>query len=156
MVSLIRSTILKNTFWVGGAEIISRFLRFFLVVSAARILGVIGYGQFSFASQILFISAIFTDLGISPILTRELSKNWIKEKKNIPSMLLLKTTLIITTWLTVLILSFIFIHEAIVRTIIIILSLDTVFGGFIRFINALFEARQKMKYKLGGLCFDHF
>lgn len=156
MIGSIKLTILKNTFWLGGAEIISRFLRFFLVVSAARILGATGYGQFSFVSQILFIGAIFTDLGISPIFTRELSKNWKREEKDIPSILLLKTILIITTWVVILILSFVFIHQTIIRIVLIVLSLDTVFGGFIRFINALFEARQRMKYEAWGIVLRSF
>ncbi len=156
MARSIKSTILKNTFWLGGAEIVSRFLRFFLVVSAARILGVTSYGQFSFASQILFIGAIFTDLGISPILTRELSKNWLKEKKNIPSILLLKTILAIITWSAICILSFIFIHKIIIRVVLIILSLDTICGGFIKFINALFESQQKMKYEAWGIMLRSF
>ncbi|HHD92444.1 MAG TPA: flippase [Candidatus Portnoybacteria bacterium] len=156
MKNLIKSTILKNTFWLGSSEIISRFLRFFLVVSAARILGVTEYGQFSFVSQILFFSAIFTDLGISPILTRELSKNWSREKKNISSTLLLKTILILLTWLAIFVLSFAFIHETIIRIILIILSFDTVSGAFIKFINALFEARQKMRYEAWGTVLRSF
>lgn len=152
MKRLTKLTILKNTFWLGLAEVFSRFLRFFLVISAARILGATNYGKFSFATQILFISAILTDLGISPITTRELAKNQAAGKKEISSILSLKTILTLVIWGIVILSSFIFIDDPVVRMILAVLVLDTVFGSFIKFINALFEAHQKMKYEaIGGI-----
>lgn len=72
----IRQTIAKNTFWLFFGQIVSRLIKVALVVYAARILGVEGYGLFSFALSYIMILAIFSDIGISSLLVREMSKNF--------------------------------------------------------------------------------
>lgn len=71
----IKQTIAKNTFWLFFGQIISRLIKAALVIYAARILGVEGYGLFSFALSYIMILAIFSDIGITPLLVREMSKN---------------------------------------------------------------------------------
>ncbi len=66
-------TIFKNTFWLAIGGLIGRLLRIGVVIYAARILGAEGYGIFSYALALTTFLALFADLGISFILTRELS-----------------------------------------------------------------------------------
>lgn len=68
-------TIAKNTFWLLAGEAISRTIRAIVVIYAARILGTAGYGAFAFAMAIANFAAIFTDLGVTSIVGREVSKN---------------------------------------------------------------------------------
>ena len=67
----IRQKILKNTFWLFAGEIIGRILRAVIIIYAARVLGVAEYGVFSYAVTLAAFFSIFSDIGISAILTRE-------------------------------------------------------------------------------------
>ena len=71
----LRQTVLKNTFWLTFGNIISRLIRAVLIIYAARILGVAGYGVFSYALSIAGFFSIFADIGITPLLTRESARN---------------------------------------------------------------------------------
>ncbi len=73
--------IAKNTFWLFFGQIVSRLLRFFLIAYSARLLGVQDFGLFSFALSIIMIFGLFSDVGIGPLLTRELSKNENEKEK---------------------------------------------------------------------------
>src|SRR3989338_11242180 len=67
----IRQKILKNTFWLFAGEIIGRILRAVIIIYAARVLGVAEYGVFSYEVTLAAFFSIFSDIGISAILTRE-------------------------------------------------------------------------------------
>jgi len=67
----LRQTIAKNTFWLTVSNIGGRFIRAFLIIYAARVLGAEGYGTFAYAISLTGFFAIFTDLGIGAFLTRE-------------------------------------------------------------------------------------
>ena len=56
---------LKNTFWLFLAQIISRILKFVLIVIAARILGPQEYGSFNYVLSIVGFFFIFADFGIA-------------------------------------------------------------------------------------------
>lgn len=71
----VRQTIAKNTFWLFFGQIVSRLIKAVLIIYAARILGAEGYGLFSFALSYIMILALFSDIGITPLLIREMSKN---------------------------------------------------------------------------------
>lgn len=70
-----KQTVIKNTFWLIFGETISRLLRFFVVIYAARTLGTNGWGIFSYALSIGGLLMILADLGLSGFVTRELSKS---------------------------------------------------------------------------------
>ena len=70
----INQTLAKNTFWLGFGEITSRLLKTIIIFYAIRILGASGWGTFSYAISLCGLFMIFSDFGISSILTRELAK----------------------------------------------------------------------------------
>jgi len=76
-----KQTIAKNTFWMAVAEGITRFLKLFLIIYVARILGATEYGKFTFALAFVSLFAIFSDFGISQITTRELAQKKGKRKR---------------------------------------------------------------------------
>ena len=77
----LKQTLFKNTFWIAGSSFLSKFLRAFLVIYIARILGPTDYGRFAFALAFVSIFVTFLDLGLSSIITRELSRGSKKEKE---------------------------------------------------------------------------
>lgn len=64
-------TIFKNTVWLIFAEILSRLIRFVLIIYAARILGTDGWGTFSYALSAVGVYMSFSDFGLSPLLMKE-------------------------------------------------------------------------------------
>jgi len=70
-----RQTVAKNTFWLTVGNILGRLLRAGIVIYAARILGAEDWGIFSYAIGLVAFLTLFTDMGVSGILTREMAKN---------------------------------------------------------------------------------
>ncbi len=85
-----RQTVVKNTIWLLGGEGIGRLIRAIIVIYSARVLGAAEYGVFSYAMAISGFVAIFSDLGISAILTRESVKNPIARQEYFSTALLIK------------------------------------------------------------------
>jgi len=121
-----KQTIAKNTFWLAVAEGITRFLKLFLIIYVARILGATEYGKFTFALAFVSLFAIFSDFGISSITTRELAREKEKEKE-FPAILSLKLVLSIGT--------------------LILICIGSFINSFSGIIYAFFQARQKMEYE---------
>jgi len=146
----IKQTIAKNTFWLALAEGITRFLKLFLIIYVARILGVTEYGKFTFALAFVTLFAIFSDFGISRITIREFSRGKEKEKE-FPFLLSLKILLGIGTLFLILIVSFFITLDPVIRGVIWILGIYTIITSFSSIIYAFFQARQKMEYEAWGL-----
>ncbi len=70
-----KQTLAKNTFWLFFGQIFGRALRAALVILAARLLGPESWGAFSYAMSLVAFLLIFSDIGISAIVTRESAKN---------------------------------------------------------------------------------
>src|SRR3989304_9331902 len=70
----VRQTITKNTFWLSFGEIAGRILRLFIVVYAARVLGAAGWGAFSYLTSLAAILTVFSDVGLSSVVIREVTK----------------------------------------------------------------------------------
>jgi len=71
----IKQKIAKNTFWLFFGQITGRTLRAVLIIFAARVLGPESWGAFSYAMGLAAFMIIFSDIGISAIVTRESAKN---------------------------------------------------------------------------------
>ena len=69
-----KQTLAKNTFWLAVSNFGGRIIRAFIVIYAARVLGAVGWGAFSYAVTLAAFLTIFTDFGINSLLTREASK----------------------------------------------------------------------------------
>jgi len=90
-----RQTVVKNTFWLFAGELIGRVIRFAIVIYSARLLGAAEYGVFSYVLTIAAFVTIFSDIGISAILTRETSRNPENRQRYISASLALKGILIL-------------------------------------------------------------
>ncbi len=66
-----RQTIAKNMFWLFTSEGMSRVLKVAFVVYATRVLGAEGWGIFSYALSLGSLLMIFSDIGLSGLITRE-------------------------------------------------------------------------------------
>lgn len=142
----LKQTIAKNTFWLAVAEGVTRFLKLILIIYVARILGATEYGKFTFALAFVSLLAMFSDLGISSITTREIAREKTKEKE-FPAVLSLKVLLGIGSLILILVGSFFVTPDPIIRGIIWILGIYVIVTAFSGIIYAFFQAHQKMEYE---------
>lgn len=89
-----KQTVAKNTFWLFFGEITSRLLKMTLVIYAARMLGAENWGIFSYTITFAAFFMMFSDIGLSPLLTREVAKNPERREQYISTAFFIKTTLL--------------------------------------------------------------
>lgn len=138
-------TVFKNAFWLGVAEAGVSLLKFILIVFAARILGVEGYGKFAFSLSFVSMFMIFPDLGITDIMMREMAHDGGKTKKFFAA-LSLKLILCVITFLMISVGMFFVSKDWQIRTSIFILSFYILVASFSAILYAFFRAKQKMEY----------
>ncbi len=140
-----RQIIAKNAFWLTAAEFFSRFFKFFLIVFAARILGVTEYGKFSFALAFATFFIVFADFGLDNILVREFARDKNQERK-FPAILALRILLSALMVLVIWSGSFFASGDPTVRFAIWILAFYIFFQSIKSVFIAFFQARQRMEY----------
>lgn len=67
--------IAKNTLWLFAGQIFGRLIRVAIVVYAARLLGPASWGAFSYAMSLAAFMLIFSDIGVSAIVTKETARD---------------------------------------------------------------------------------
>ncbi len=70
-----KQTFFKNSFWLIAGNLASKLMRAVLIILAARILQTEGYGIYAYALSFAGFFTIFSDIGLSGLLTRELTKH---------------------------------------------------------------------------------
>lgn len=68
-----KQTIVKNIFWLSVGQVGSRLIRAVIIIYAARIMGAAEYGVFSYVLGLAGFFTIFADLGVSPLMIREIA-----------------------------------------------------------------------------------
>ena len=142
----VKQTIFKNTFWLAIATGISRLLTLILLIFVARILGATEYGKFTFAIAFVYLLSIFSDLGISPIVTREFSREKEREKE-FSAILSLKIILLVGTVFLTVIGSFFITPDPLIRRLIWILVIYNSVNVFSETLFVFLRARQRMEYE---------
>ena len=100
-----KQTVIKNTFWLFAGEASGRILKIVLIIYATRKLGVNGWGVFSYAISVASLLMIFSDIGISSLITREAIQEKENYKKFISATLLLKSVILLISTTLVIFLS---------------------------------------------------
>lgn len=140
-----RQTVFKNTFWLVGGVGVNKLLKLFLLIYAARILGVTEYGKFTFALAFVSLFIVFHDFGLPTTITREFAGAKEKEK-DFYSILSLTFLLAMGVLILIFISSLFITPDSNIRNIILILAFFSLINGFSTVFYAFFQARQKMEY----------
>ena len=144
------SKVAKNTTVLLLAQIIGYILAFFYTIYTARYLGASGFGIISFALALGAILSIFTELGLSTLTIREVSRDKSLANKYIGNTLALKLILSIIT-ITVLVLAVILGHYSPqISEVIYYITLSFVVGAFTSIFYSIFQAYEKMEYQSIG------
>ncbi len=148
----LRQTVLKNAFWLNFGEITSRLIRAIVIIYAARIIGAAGYGVFSYALNLAGLFTIFSDIGVSSILTREAAKNSETRTQYLSTAFFIKTCLIALSIIMVIFLAPFFtkIKESIslLPVIALLLAFDSLRDFAFSFIRALEKMQVEAAVKI--------
>jgi len=142
----VKQTIAKNTFWLSFSMVLSKIIRYFLIIYVARILGATEYGVFSFAMSFVALFSIFADLGITSLISREVAKEE-KSGIHISAAFTLKLLLTIATLVLIVIASFLIPQVAKTRITILILAGYILINGLAVFFYNCFYGKQEMQYQ---------
>ncbi|MFC1918926.1 flippase [Chloroflexota bacterium] len=143
--STIRS-IAKNTIALIFSQVISVTFGFFFVMYVARYLGAEGFGTLSFALAFTAIFSVFTDVGLSLLIIREVARDKSLSGKYLANVGALKIALsVITFGLVALIINLLNYPEQIV-SIVYIIAISTIFNSFNIMFYAIFQAFERMEF----------
>lgn len=92
-----KQTILKNSFWFAFGTTITKVSRAVIIVYVARIIGAEEYGIFTYALSIVGIFMLFSDIGLTSILIRELAKDDEEKKSFLSTITVVKIIFLVST-----------------------------------------------------------
>lgn len=140
----------KNTSILLISQVITYILAFIFTMYSARYLGVENFGILSFALAFTGVTVLFTDLGLSTLLVREVSRNKDLMRTYIQNILSLKLILgLITFILSILIVKILGYNLEIIQ-IVAIITLYTIFSTLASSFYALFQTQQRLEYQSIG------
>ncbi len=140
-----KQTVTKNTFWLSFGEIMGRVLRLFIVVYAARVLGAAGWGAFSYLTSLAAILTVFSDVGLSSVVIREVTKNPQLKDKYFSSAFLFKFILTVLSFLIIVFLAPHITNIQVSRTLVYLVGFLFIFDSLRRFGASLFRAMERME-----------
>lgn len=141
----LHQTVLKNAFWLNFGEITSRLIRAVVIIYAARLIGATGYGIFSYALNLAGLFTIFSDIGVSSILTREASKNIESKTQYLSTAFFIKICLLVFSVALVIFLAPFFTKIKGVLPLLPIIAVLLAFDSLRDFAFAFVRALEKMQ-----------
>lgn len=143
----VAQTIAKNTFWLFSGQILGKLIRIAIVIYAARVLGPASWGAFSYAMSLVAFMIIFSDIGISAIVTRESTRDPQISNKYFSTAFFIKLVLLaIGAGILILGAPYIAkIDEA--KTLLPIIALVLIFDSLRNFGFAISRAKEKMQWE---------
>ncbi len=144
----------KNIGFAGLGQFIYTLLAFALIPFASRYLGEEGFGIYSLATAIGFFVSLFTDLGMSTLLTREISRRKVLAEPLFSCFLGIKSALVIIT--LALLLAYLKIGgiETIAFHSIIIFSISSIISSYAQNAFSVFRAFERIQYETLGVAVD--
>lgn len=141
----IRQTVMKNTFWMTVNQFVGRLLRSFIVIYAARLLGATSWGAFSYALSLAAFLTIFSDIGITGLVTREGSREPEMRHKLIATGIFIKLALMGAAIVIFLIASPFITNSAEVLSLLPIVILITAFDSIRDFTVSITRSTEKIE-----------
>lgn len=140
-----KQTIVKNTFWLSLATITGRILRGLMILYAARRLGTEGYGLFSYALSVAGFFSVFSDIGLSSLITREKAKNPENAKPYLATASAIKIALLLFSVIITIFVAPYFTNVTEARPLVMVVAILIAFDSLRGFGFSIFRAENKMQ-----------
>ena len=143
-----RKVILENIGWLYSENVLQYVLGFLVGIWVARYLGPKQFGLYNYVIAFLFLFSVFTELGIRQLTVRDLVKHPSEKEKIIGSVVFLKFIGgVVTVFLAVGLISLLRPGEDLVRLLVMILAIGTIFQAF-GTIDFWFQSKIQSKYSV--------
>lgn len=141
-------TIFKNTFWLTVSEVVGRLLRIAIIIYAARALGAAGWGIFSYLTSFAAVLTIFSDIGLSTVVIKEIANKPNERQAYFSTAFGLKLVLVGASFLFIVVgAPLLTTNIELTGTLALLIGLLFVFDSFRRFGTSLFRADEKMEWE---------
>jgi len=142
-----KQTIIKNTFWLAVAEFFSKWINLILPIFIVRFIWTEQFWIYSFAYTLSAIIYIFSDIWLTQLFIREVSKNHENIKKLFGIIYISKGFLsLITMWIIVT-LAMLVEKNIYNQLVIIVLWFVFISNSFVEFIRWIFRWLQKSEFE---------
>lgn len=138
-------TVTKNTFWLSFGEITGRVLRLFVVAYAFRVLGAAGWGALSYLTSLAAVLTVFSDIGLSSVLIREVTKNPAMKGKYFSTAFFFKFILTALSFLIIVFIAPLVTKIPVSPALVYLVGGLAIFDSLRRFGAALFRAAERME-----------
>lgn len=125
---------MKNTSWIGFATGIEYVLSYLLILIISRLLGAQGLGQYSFVFAFASFFFIFSDWGMSPLMVKDLSRDFSSANKYISNIITFKGLLLILSLLVYVVVLFFIGRQDVFLALILVgfISVSSKFSAFFK------------------------
>ncbi|MBT4277871.1 flippase [Candidatus Falkowbacteria bacterium] len=144
-------SIARNTAYITFAFVLQKILAFFYIALIARNIGPELIGKYFFALSFTTIFSIFVDMGLSPILIREVAKYNEKAKKYFNNIVTLKLIFTVFTLIAIFIVINLMGYDSFTKNLVYIASLVMLFDSLTLTFYALLRSHQVLKFEALGI-----
>ncbi len=141
----------KNNLFLLSGQVVSLVLSFFYFVYMAGYLGVKNLGILNTALSLTVLIGLLGDLGLSSLMTREISRNQSLTPKYLGNILLIKVLLSVVTFAVVATVINILGYSEQTMKVIYIITLSTIATNFTQVFNSVFQAFEKFEFQSLGV-----
>ncbi len=145
----IRQTVIKNTFWVALGTTLAKIIRVIIIIYLARILGTENYGIFTYVMSLVAIFTLFSDIGLTNILTRELTKRTGEKKEYFSTALVIKLLFLIGTIILIAVFAPLISKFEEAKPLIMIVAITVTLESLRSFFYSITRSQSKMEMEAG-------
>lgn len=144
-------SIARNNLFLFSGQIISLVLGLFYFAYMAGYLGVKNLGILNTALSLTVLIGLLGDLGLSSLMTREISRNLSLAPKYLGNILLIKVLLAVVTFGAVVIVANILGYSEQATRVIYIITLSTIATNFTQVFYSIFQAFERLEFQSLGV-----
>lgn len=144
-------SVARNTFYLTSALVGQKVLSFVYFTLLARFLGAELVGKYTFALAFTTIFSIITDLGLTPVLIREVARSKDQAKDYVRTIVGIKIILTILAYGSVLSAAYLLGHPPLTLTLIALAGVVMAFDAFHLTFYGVLRGMQMLKYEAVGM-----
>jgi len=145
--STTKQNVVRNTLWLFSGQLAGRTLKAAIMIYAARLLGAANFGIFTLAQSIAALFMVFSDIGVNPVIAREVAKDLIGRARWITTGLVLKLGLLVLSLVVTILFGRWMTTIPAVKILLPLLALVFVFDGIRDFGFSVIRAREEMHWE---------
>lgn len=140
-------TIIKNISLLSISQVITLITGILAIVMIARCLGDAEFGKLSVAQSLTGILIVFSDIGLSNLVIREIARNRKDAGKYLTNIALIKILLTVLTIGLIFASVYMLGYSQEIALIVYLIGLSLIINSFSMFIRSIFRAFEKMEYE---------